>query len=57
MLTREPRGDGGFGYDPILELPDGRTLAQLGAQEKNAISHRSQAFRALAPHVLAALSG
>jgi XTP/dITP diphosphohydrolase len=56
-LTREPRGDGGFGYDPILELPDGRTLAQLGAEEKNAISHRSQAFRALAPHVLAALSG
>jgi XTP/dITP diphosphohydrolase len=57
MLTREPRGDGGFGYDPILELPDGRTLAQLGAEEKNAISHRSQAFRALAPHVLAAISG
>jgi XTP/dITP diphosphohydrolase len=56
VLTREPRGDGGFGYDPILELPDGRTLAQLGAEEKNAISHRSQAFRALAPHVLAAIS-
>lgn len=55
-LTRAPRGDGGFGYDPILELPDGRTLAQLGAEEKNAISHRSQAFRALAPLVLAALS-
>jgi XTP/dITP diphosphohydrolase len=55
VLTREPRGDGGFGYDPILELPDGRTLAQLGAEEKNAISHRSQAFRALAPHVRAAL--
>jgi XTP/dITP diphosphohydrolase len=56
VLTREPRGDGGFGYDPILELPDGRTLAQLGAQEKNSISHRSQAFRALAPHVLRAIS-
>jgi XTP/dITP diphosphohydrolase len=56
VLTRAPRGDGGFGYDPILELPDGRTLAQLGPQEKNAISHRGEAFRALAPHVLAALA-
>ncbi len=54
-LTRSARGSNGFGYDPILELPDGRTLAQLEAPEKNAISHRSQAFRALAPHVLAAL--
>jgi XTP/dITP diphosphohydrolase len=54
-LTRLPRGSGGFGYDPILQLPDGRTLAELGAEEKNSISHRSQAFRALAPHILAAL--
>jgi XTP/dITP diphosphohydrolase len=56
VVTREPRGSGGFGYDPILQLPDGRTLAELGAEEKNAISHRSQAFRALAPSVLAVLS-
>jgi XTP/dITP diphosphohydrolase len=55
MLTRAGRGTNGFGYDPILELPDGRTLAELDAPEKNSISHRSQAFRALAPHVLAAL--
>lgn len=55
VLTRAPRGDGGFGYDPILELPDGRTLAQLPADEKNGISHRSQAFRSLAPSVLSAL--
>ena len=49
-LTREPRGDGGFGYDPLL-VPDGgtRTTAELAAQEKDAISHRGQAFRALAP--------
>jgi XTP/dITP diphosphohydrolase len=57
VLTREPRGTGGFGYDPILELVgDGRTLAELGADEKNAISHRSQAFRALAPAIVAALA-
>ncbi len=55
-LTRAARGTNGFGYDPILALPDGRTLAELGADEKNSISHRSQAFRALAPHVLAALA-
>lgn len=55
VLTRTPRGDGGFGYDPILELPDGRTLAQLPADEKNGISHRSQAFRSLAPSVLAGI--
>jgi XTP/dITP diphosphohydrolase len=56
VLTRAPRGTGGFGYDPILELVgDGRTLAELGPDEKNAISHRGQAFRSLAPHVLAAV--
>jgi XTP/dITP diphosphohydrolase len=51
-LRREPVGDGGFGYDPILQ-PDGesRTCAQLTPEEKNAISHRGRAFRALAPVV------
>jgi XTP/dITP diphosphohydrolase len=51
-LRRAPAGDGGFGYDPILQ-PDGdtRTCAQLTPEEKNAISHRGHAFRALAPHV------
>lgn len=42
-----PRGDSGFGYDPVFEV-DGRTLAELGAAEKNAISHRGRALRALA---------
>ncbi|MGH3744448.1 MAG: RdgB/HAM1 family non-canonical purine NTP pyrophosphatase [Mycobacteriales bacterium] len=48
-LIREPLGDNGFGYDPIF-VPEGhdRTSAQLDPAEKNAISHRAQAFRALA---------
>ncbi|MGG5751753.1 RdgB/HAM1 family non-canonical purine NTP pyrophosphatase [Zafaria sp. Z1313] len=55
-LLTEPRGDGGFGYDPVL-LPAGldRSCAELTAAEKNAISHRGQAFRALLPAVVGAL--
>ncbi len=55
-LERAPRGTGGFGYDPVLR-PDGdeRTCAELSAQEKQAISHRGKAFRALAPAVRTAL--
>jgi len=51
-LVREPRGTNGFGYDPLL-VPDGgtRTTAELSAADKDAISHRGQAFRALAPVV------
>jgi XTP/dITP diphosphohydrolase len=50
VLTREPRGTGGFGYDPILQpLGETRTTAELAPEEKNAISHRGRAFRALAP--------
>lgn len=54
-LLRQRRGTGGFGYDPIF-LPYGseRTTAEMSADEKDAISHRGQAFRALAP-VLAEL--
>ncbi|MCL2581139.1 MAG: RdgB/HAM1 family non-canonical purine NTP pyrophosphatase [Streptosporangiales bacterium] len=49
-LAREPRGKNGFGYDPIF-VPDGeqRTTAELAPDEKDAISHRGRAFRALAP--------
>lgn len=52
VLERAPRGSGGFGYDPVLR-PSGssRTCAQLSPEEKNAVSHRGQAFRALAPAV------
>jgi len=48
-LIREPRGDGGFGYDPIF-VADGyeASTAELPADEKDAISHRGKAFRALA---------
>ncbi|WP_298462547.1 RdgB/HAM1 family non-canonical purine NTP pyrophosphatase [uncultured Cellulomonas sp.] len=61
-LAAEPRGAGGFGYDPVLvpvDQPTGapeRTCAELSAAEKNAISHRGQAFRALAPVIARVLS-
>jgi XTP/dITP diphosphohydrolase len=42
-IAREPRGSGGFGYDPIFELPNGRRMAELTPDEKNEISHRGVA--------------
>ncbi len=56
-LLHEPRGEGGFGYDPIL-APVGMDIscAELSSAEKNAISHRGNAFRALLPHIVRALS-
>ena len=55
-LRHTPSGTGGFGYDPILQ-PDGetRTCAELTPAEKNAISHRGHAFRALVPFIRALL--
>ncbi|MBH1932843.1 RdgB/HAM1 family non-canonical purine NTP pyrophosphatase [Streptomyces sp. AV19] len=51
-LRHEPSGTGGFGYDPILQpLGEVRTCAELTAAEKNAISHRGEAFRGLVPVV------
>jgi XTP/dITP diphosphohydrolase len=49
-LVRGPRGTNGFGYDPIF-VPDGatRTSAEMSSDEKDAISHRGNALRALAP--------
>jgi XTP/dITP diphosphohydrolase len=45
----EARGEGGFGYDPVVYLPAfGRTLAELSEDEKNAVSHRGKAGRAIA---------
>jgi len=55
-LIRERRGDGGFGYDPIFVATGyDRTTAELPADEKDAISHRGKALRALAPLVVEAL--
>jgi len=52
-ITTSPRGSGGFGYDPVFEFADGRTYAELTAAEKNAISHRSRAVRALVEKLVA----
>ena len=63
-LARSPRGEGGFGYDPIFvplqeDEPGGRdrTTAQMAPEDKHAISHRGQAFRALAPVLADVLVG
>jgi len=54
LITREPAGENGFGYDPVFWVPShGCTSAQLPPQEKNRLSHRGQALQKL----LAALSG
>jgi XTP/dITP diphosphohydrolase len=56
-LAFEPRGENGFGYDPIL-VPTGetRTCAELEPAEKNAMSHRGQAMRALLPELTRVLA-
>jgi len=59
-IIRETRGSGGFGYD-VLFVADGqddeRTSAELTEQEKDAVSHRGKAIRAVAPEVLDVLTG
>ena len=46
MLTREPRGENGFGYDPIFYYPPlGKTTAELSPEEKNEVSHRANALK------------
>ncbi|OFO33883.1 non-canonical purine NTP pyrophosphatase [Corynebacterium sp. HMSC075D04] len=54
-LLREPRGDNGFGYDPLFAPDDapGRSSAELTSEEKNARSHRGKALRELAKHIAA----
>lgn len=48
----EPTGTGGFGYDPLFCLPNGRTMAELQPDEKNSISHRGEAMRKAIPVLL-----
>ena len=53
VITHEPMGEGGFGYDPYFWYePFGKTFAQMSADEKNSISHRGKAVRALAEKLL-----
>ena len=48
VITNEPRGDGGFGYDPIFFVPEfGKTMAELTQEQKNSISHRGEALRGM----------
>ena len=56
-ILRAPRGEGGFGYDPLFAA-DGYDVstAELTPEEKDQISHRGKALRAIAPHVIQALT-
>jgi XTP/dITP diphosphohydrolase len=47
-IVLEPRGNGGFGYDPLFYLPDlGLTMSEIDLETKNSLSHRGRAMRAL----------
>jgi XTP/dITP diphosphohydrolase len=58
-VIRETRGTGGFGYDVLFEADEqpGRTTAELDPDDKDAISHRGRALRAIAPRIASLLSG
>ncbi|HEX2569520.1 MAG TPA: RdgB/HAM1 family non-canonical purine NTP pyrophosphatase [Polyangia bacterium] len=52
-IAREPRGQGGFGYDPLFYVPaQGRTMAELASHEKDRISHRGQAMNRMAQRLV-----
>lgn len=58
LIVDHPRGSGGFGYDPHFFVPEfGMTMAQLPPENKNAISHRGQALRAIRPTIERLLGG
>jgi XTP/dITP diphosphohydrolase len=56
-VTRERRGDGGFGFDPVFLLPSGVTNAELPEAEKDRISHRGRAVAAAIPRLRGLLGG
>lgn len=56
-IAQTPQGDGGFGYDPVFLCEGGRTFAALTAQEKDRLSHRGNALRALAEELPRFLQG
>ncbi len=47
VIADSPKGDGGFGYDPVFLMDDGRTFAQLSPEEKDGVSHRGRALKEL----------
>jgi XTP/dITP diphosphohydrolase len=47
FIAAAPRGNGGFGYDPVFEV-DGITLSEMGVEKKNTLSHRAKALQSLA---------
>ena len=52
-ILSTPRGDGGFGYDPLFFAPElGATFAELGVGTKNGLSHRARAMAAMKPHIV-----
>jgi XTP/dITP diphosphohydrolase len=55
-ILDQERGSRGFGYDPLFVLSNGRTIAELLDEEKNAMSHRSTAIRKILPHLWRALA-
>ena len=59
VITPDPRGEGGFGYDPLFAPDgfDGRTFAEMTPDEKHSVSHRGRAFRALAERLTALDAG
>ncbi|MBX3069710.1 MAG: RdgB/HAM1 family non-canonical purine NTP pyrophosphatase [Thermomicrobiales bacterium] len=53
IIGFEKRGSNGFGYDPVFAIPDGRSFAELSPGEKDDMSHRGRALRALIPEIAA----
>ncbi len=57
VILDQPRGADGFGYDPLFELPNGRTMAEIDLATRLAFSHRTRALADLLPRLFAALEG